>query len=317
MGKKITERQVIGWYFMKLAALSGMGWVNAISNIFGSDQSSETYPWIGTSPVMRQWIGGRNVKEFKENYLTIRNILYEATIKFLVSELRRDKTGQVMTRINELASRSNSHWASLLSTLILSGPSTVCYDGQFFFDTDHSEGASGTQSNDLLIDISVLPAENAGSITVPSVEEMQLCIMQAITAIVGFKDDQGEPMNEDALKFIVMTPMSLWPMAVNAAATPQQVSASQTALEGLKQQGLSIEIVPNARLSSWTSSFAVFRADSDVKPLIRQEETDVDLKVKGEGSEYEFDNNAHQYGIDSSRGAGLGRWQGSCLVTME
>ncbi|MBT4177749.1 MAG: hypothetical protein HOE02_05625 [Candidatus Marinimicrobia bacterium] len=316
MAKKITERQIIGWYFMQLAAFAGMGWINAISNFFRSDQAIETYPWLTMSPAMREWIGGRNAKGFTENYLQIKNKLYEATIEFLVSDLKRDKTGQIRARIEEFATKGNSHWASLLSTLILSGAATTCYDGQYFFDDDHEEGDSGSQSNDLSIDISALPAVKGGSTTAPSVEEMQLCIMQAITAIMGFKDDQGEPMNEDALKFLVMVPMSLWQSAVTAAATPTQVAASQTAFEGLRQQGLEISVVPNARLSTWTESFAVFRADGKIKPLIRQEESDVELKVKGYGSEFEFDNNAHQYGIDASRNVGLGRWQGACLVTM-
>jgi phage major head subunit gpT-like protein len=68
-------------------------------------------------------------------------------------------------------------------------------------------------------------------------------------------------------------------------------------------------------LSSWTEAFAVFRADSEVKSLIRQEETKPKLKVKGEGSEYEFDNDAHQYGIDTWRNVGYGMWQMACLVT--
>jgi len=316
MSKLITEKQVIGWYFMQLAAFAGMGWVNAISNFFTSNSAIETYPWLNMSPAMREWVGGRNAKGFGENSLQIRNKLYEATIKLLVSDLKRDKTGQIKARIEEFATKGNSHWASLLSTLILSGASTACYDGQYYFDTDHSEGDSGTQSNDLSIDISTLPAETAGSITIPGVEEMQICIMQAITAIMGFKDDQGDPMNEDALNFLVMVPMSLWQSAVTAAATPSQVAASQTAFEGVRQQGINISVVPNARLSDWTSSFAVFRADGKIKPLIRQEESEVALKVKGFGSEYEFDNNAHQYGIDASRNVGLGRWQGACLVTM-
>jgi phage major head subunit gpT-like protein len=42
----------------------------------------------------------------------------------------------------------------------------------------------------------------------------------------------------------------------------------------------------------------------------------VQLKVKGSGSEYEFDNDAHQYGIDTWRNVGYGMWQNSCLVTL-
>lgn len=316
MGKKITEAQVVGWYFMQLAAYSGIGWINTIANYFKSTSEIETYPWLDMVPAMREWIGGRKAKGMGENYLQIRNKPYEATIEFLVSDLDRDKTDQIRTRIEEFAIRGMTHWGSLISTLILAGASTTCYDGQYFFDTDHSEGKSGSQSNDLSIDISALPAAVHGSTTNPSVEEMQLCIVQAIAAIMGFKDDRGEPMNEDARSFLVMVPMSLWPAAVNAVATPNQVAASQTVLEGMKKQGISIDIAPNPRLSSWTDSFAAFRTDGKIKSFIRQEEKPTDLKVKGYGSEFEFDNNAHQYGIDSSRAVGLGRWQEACLVTM-
>jgi hypothetical protein len=38
-------------------------------------------------------------------------------MEVLVSEMRRDKTGQVMIRVRELAQRVNSHWAKLLTAL--------------------------------------------------------------------------------------------------------------------------------------------------------------------------------------------------------
>lgn len=312
---KLTERQIIGTFYKELAQNTGAGWINLVSNYFTSDQASEEYAWLGQSPVMREWIGGRNAKGFSEKSMTIRNIHYEATLDVLVRDLRRDKSGQVLVRIAELARRSQAHWASLLSTLILGGASTACYDGQYFFSTSHSEGSSGTQSNSISVDISELPVATNGSTTAPSVAEMQQCIVQAVAAIVGFLDDQGQPMNEDASSFLVMTPLSLWNAAAQAVATPAQVAETQTALEAMKQN-FSIQVVPNARLSSWTANFVVFRTDSAIKSFIRQEEQAVQLKVKGTGSEYEFDNDAHQYGIDSWRNVGYGYWQNSCLVTM-
>ena len=122
-------------------------------------------------------------------------------------------------------------------------------------------------------------------------------------------------MNELARSFIVKCPISLMNVAIQAVATPLQVDASQTALTAMKQD-FTIRVAPNARLSDWTANFALFRADSPVKALIRQEETGVQLKVKGVGSDYEFDNDAHQYGIDSWRNVGFGRWQNACLVTL-
>src|SRR4030067_1741700 len=143
----LSSRAVIGMYYERLAALTGANWIDAISNYFTSDQPSEKYPWLGMVPALREWIGGRNAKGFTDNGVEIKNKHFEATLQILLSDLRRDKTGQLRARMGELAERGLTHYASLLSTLIVNGASTVCYDGQYFYDTDHSEGRSGSQHN--------------------------------------------------------------------------------------------------------------------------------------------------------------------------
>ena len=304
----LSSRAIIGEFYKTLEASDGMGWITALSMLFTSDQDSETYKWLGQTPAMREWVGGRNAKGFRENGITIENKHYEATLRVLLRELRRDKTGQVLARIRELAGRTNSHWASLLSTLIVNAESTVCYDGQYFFDTDHSEGDSGTQSNDITTDISALPGDH-GVVTAPSVEEMQQAIMKSVAQILSFVDDQGEPMNENAQSFLVMVPTSLFITANTAIAMPAGTGLNEQRIPA----NLNISVAANARLSAWTDKFATFRADGGVKPFIRQQETDVELKAKADGSEFEFDNDAHEYGVDTWRNVGYGYWQHACL----
>jgi phage major head subunit gpT-like protein len=229
-------------------------------------------------------------------------------------DARRDKTPQIQARIAEFYDRAQTHWASLLSTLLLNGPSTVCYDGQFYFDTDHSEGSSGSQDNDITVDISALPAAVHGVVTAPSVEEMQQTILKAITQTMSFKDDRGEPMNENARRFLVVVPVPLYIVAVAAVST-LATAALQQNLNPNIIAGLTVDVQMNARLT-WTDSFSVFRTDSPIKGLIRQTEQDVELKSKAEGSEFEFDNDAWQFGIDAWRGVGYGYWQRACYVTM-
>lgn len=307
----LSSRAIIGEFYKTLETDPGARWIDALSMLFTSDQESETYKWLGQTPAMREWVGGRHAKGFRENGITLINKHYESTIVVLVREARRDKTGQVMVRVREQAARTNSHWASLLSTLILNGPSTVCADGQYFFDTDHVEGDSGIQDNDISVDISALPASVHGSITAPSVEEMQQSILKGFAQIFSFKDDVGEPMNENARSFLVMVPIALYLVAEKAMSLPVGVAISE---QGVPRD-ISLIVVPNARLT-WTDSFAVFRADGNVKPFIRQQETEVELKAKAEGSEYEFDNDAWQFGVDTWRNATYGYWQHSCYVTM-
>lgn len=310
--ERLSSRAVIGEYYLALQQDPGIAWVNDTSMEFDSDQDSETYPWLGQTPGMREWVGGRQAKGFRDNGITVANKHYETTVEILLRWLRRDKTGQAMVRIRELAARTNSHWASLLSTLLLNGPSTVCYDGQYFFDTDHSEGDSGTQSNDITVDISTLPASVHGVITAPSVEEMQQSILAGIVQMLAFKDDQGEPMNETAQRFRVIVPAPLYIVASKAVALPIQNTAITD--QRLPRE-MSVDVSMNARLT-WTDSFSVFRADGSVKPFIRQQETPPQMKAKAEGSDFEFDNDAHQYGVDTWRNVAYGFWQHGCYVTM-
>jgi phage major head subunit gpT-like protein len=310
----LSSRAIMGMYFARLEMNAGMSWISGVSNLFNSDQASETYNFLGQSPSMREWIGGRQAKGFSGQGITILNKHYEATIEVAVKDARRDKTPQIQARINEFADRTETHWASLLSALLLAGPSTACYDGQFFFDTDHSEGDSGTQSNDISVDISTLPAAVHGVVTAPSVEEMQQSILAGITQILTFKDDRGEPMNENGRSFLVIVPPSLY-MVATAACSVLATGALQQNLNPNILAAMRIDVQMNPRLT-WTDSFAVFRTDSEVRAFIRQTEQEVELKAKAEGSEYEFDNDAWQFGVDAWRGVGYGYWQRGCYVTM-
>lgn len=306
--KSLSSRAIIGTFYRALEQDPGAAWIDALSMLFTSDQDGEDYNWIGQSPVMQEWIGGRTAKGFTENGIRIENKHFEATIEILLKDLRRDKTSQIMTRIRELAERTNAHWASLLSSLIVAAESAECYDGQYFFDTDHEEGKSGVQSNDIQTDISALPAEVHGVATAPSVEEAQQAMMRSITQILSFRDDQGEPMNENAMQFLVMVPIPFYITFNKALMLPAGTGVSEVNIP----DNFNISIATNARLP-WTDQFATFRADGSVKPFIRQQETDVMMKAKAEGSEFEFDNDAHQYGVDAWRNVGYGYWQHACL----
>lgn len=309
----LSSRAVIGMYYEALNTANGIGWVDAVSNYFGSDQASETYPWLGMPPALREWLGGRQAKGFSGNSITIDNKHFEATLEIALRDMRRDKTGQIQARLAEFAQRGQSHFASLLSTLIVNGPAAVCYDGQYFFDTDHSEGKSGTLDNDITTDISALPVEVHGVVTAPSKEEMLQAITKSISQFFTFKDDQGEPINEDARSFLVMVPVGL---AASAQAALARTNANGPGIFEMDGYNIALSVNPRLTSASWTDEFVTFRTDGSIKPLIRQEETAPAIKVKDENSEFAFDNDAIQVGIDSWRNVGYGRWQGAVLNTL-
>ncbi|MBI3991446.1 MAG: Mu-like prophage major head subunit gpT family protein [Candidatus Omnitrophica bacterium] len=304
----LSSRTIIGRFFQTLEERSVANWADRISVPFESNQASEEYKWLGMAPALREWIGGRNPKGFRENGITIRNKEFEATLEVLTSELRRDKTGQILTRVDELAVRALQHWNSLLSTLVIDGESKACYDGQFFFDTDHSEGASGTQDNDITYDVATT--------TAPTAAEMEGAVLKGVEQILGFKDDHGEPANEGASQFLAMVPVPFMAATAAALKNPVIVDGSGSRTNTIVNiGGFSFELAVNSRLS-WTTKLAIFRTDGIVKPFIRQEEVPIEMKAIAEGSEYEFENNKHLYGVSATRNVGYGYWQQACLITL-
>jgi phage major head subunit gpT-like protein len=300
----ITSRAVIGSFYAALDQ-GANAWVNNLSFKVNSNQASEQYAWLGMAPAMREWLGGRSAVDLREFSYTLANKEHEATLEVTVPELRRDKTGQLLIRINELADRVNAYPAKLMSTLINNAEAATCYDGQFFFDTDHAEGDSGSQSNDLTY--------AAATGTTPTVAEMRGAIMAMLQAMLGFKDDRGEPMNENAKSFTIMTPLTYWATAIEAVNLPTVENGGVNLLQNLSD-GISINVIPNVRLTGTTKLYA-FRNDGRVKPFILQEEMPVSIKAVAEGSELEFNEKKHRYGVDWSGNVGYGYWQHACLTT--
>jgi phage major head subunit gpT-like protein len=326
----LSSRAIIGALFASVEQAARSSWVPSIAKAFRTDQESETYKWLGMVAQMREWVGPRIAKGLRENGITVANKLFESTLEVDVRELRRDKTGQIMARIDDLGRRTVQHWAKLLSDLINAGGATACYDGQFFFDTDHADpGAAYTtaQSNAISVDISALPVPQHGSTTAPSAGEMSHVIMQAVRAILGFKDDTGEPINDGVMDFMVMAPISLWNVAAAALSSDKLEEGSVNVTKGA---GLNFALVPNSRLTA-TEGIYVFRTGGPVTPLLRQmevpnrggtvapdsdSEADIIVSAIAEGSEEEFKNHRHLYGVEASRNVGYAYWQYAVQATM-
>jgi len=309
----LGSRAIIGKFFAALEQYTGLSWIDLVSVLFDSDQESETYKWLGQSPVMREWIGGRHAKGFRENGITIVNKKFEATLDVPCDWLRRDKTGQINVRINEMAQRAVGHYGKLLSTLIANGTgaaSGLCYDGKYFFGADHSEGESGTQKN--VLTSSEVAALGVTSATAPTITEAIAAILGVIAYMLGYKDDQAEPMNSEAKNFLIMTSVTLWPYLVHAVLG--EPSAESNVLKELKKQGFTVSVAANPRLT-YTTQFVTFRTDAPAKSLIRQEEEKLTVDAKAEGSDYAFDNDQYQYGIKNICNVGYGYWQYAAHAT--
>lgn len=116
-----------------------------------STTSEEKYAWLGTMPRIREWLGDRVVQSLATSDYTIRNRSFELTIGVDRDHIEDDQFGVYRPMFQQMAQEAKTHPDELVFGLMLAGFNTVCWDGQFFFDTDHpvrlADGTMGTWSN--------------------------------------------------------------------------------------------------------------------------------------------------------------------------
>ena len=115
-------------------------------------------------------------------------------------------------------------------------------------------------------------------------------------------------MNTDAKEFLVMTSPALWAPLTKAIFGTTDAAAASNVIRELEKDGFRVRLAANPRLT-YTTQFVTFRTDAPAAALIRQEEEPIQMASKAEGSEFEFDVDAHQYGIKAIRNVGYGYWQ--------
>ncbi len=266
-----------------------------LSTRIASNSDRENYRWLGTVPKIREWGTGRLAQGLRVESYSIENLKYEATIEVDRDEISDDQTGQIRLRVAELAQRAATHKDYLISQLLIAGETTGhhSYDGATFFSEEHISGESGPQSN--------LLESAAAEPDVPTVEEFKAAIKQAIATMLGFKDDQGEPMLLSATGLVcVVPPTMLFPATESISATI--AGTAPNALAGV------------ARVISFPwltdpSKWYLLKTDGVIRPLIFQDREPVEFNALTEDSDEGFRREKFLFGVRARYRMAYGYWQ--------
>ena len=111
----------------------------------------EDYGWIGDIPGMREWVGDRQIHNLTQHEYSIRNKDFELTVGVDRNRFEDDQYGIFSPMMESLGYEARIHPDKLVFALLAAGFTTNCYDGQYFFDTDHpvldKDGAAQSGSN--------------------------------------------------------------------------------------------------------------------------------------------------------------------------
>jgi phage major head subunit gpT-like protein len=143
--------------FQGFNARFNKGWTRAVpfyekvAMVTNSVTSEENYGWLGQFPQLREWIGDRVLNNLTTSSFTIVNRDFENTIEVPRNRILDDQYSIFGPMFDEMGRDAAELPNKLVAELMNFGFTSLCYDGQYFFDTDHpvlnAAGVEQTVSN--------------------------------------------------------------------------------------------------------------------------------------------------------------------------
>lgn len=103
---------------------------------------SESFNWLGGMPEVKQWVDDAQFETFEAFAYSVAIKKWQAGIQVTREDIVDDKLGAVLPRINDLGGVVRRHPGKLVWQKLNAGDASICYDGEYFFDTDHPGGQS-------------------------------------------------------------------------------------------------------------------------------------------------------------------------------
>lgn len=110
---------------------------NRVAMRVPSTTEANEYGWLEQLPRIREWLGDRVIHGIKASDYRLRNRPWELTIGVDRDKIEDDNLGIFAPLFAEMGRATAVFPDELVFGLAKDGFSTTCYDGQFFFDTDH------------------------------------------------------------------------------------------------------------------------------------------------------------------------------------
>lgn len=126
-------------------------WYQSLATEQPSTDASNLYYFQDVFPRLERWVGPRSFHNIKLQDYLLENLPFQGGFQIPTEVIEDDKLGAFNQATQNLG-RSAKLWPNdLILDTVNAGGTALCYDGQFFFDSDHplevSGAAATTQTN--------------------------------------------------------------------------------------------------------------------------------------------------------------------------
>jgi phage major head subunit gpT-like protein len=259
-----------------------------------STASQNDYNWLSNFPRMRKWFGQKVIKSLSAFKYSIVNNDFEVTVEVDRNDIEDDQLGIYVTHAQMAGFSARQLPDEIVAELKNNAFASKCFDGQYFYDTDHpvtkSDGVISLVSNKLTAALSAATQAAAAA-----------SFGAARLAILSFKDEEGRPLN--LVPNVLEVPPALETTANTLMLTDKLVDGTPNPYKGMAR------VLVNPRLSSDTAWF-VHVTNQPVKPFIYQErKPPVFVSQTNMDAEDVFLSRLYKYGAEARAAGGYGFWQ--------
>lgn len=254
-----------------------------------SGSAQNDYSWLSRFPKMRKWLGDKVIKALSAFKYTVVNEDWEATIEVDRNDIKNDNIGIYAPMVQDAGFSAKQLPDEIDADLKNNAFTGLCYDGQYYYDTDHPVGES-TVSN-----------KGTAALSAATLAAAKASYGAARLAIMSFKDDEGRPLG------LVPDCLEVGPALEE---TGNLLLTSDKLADGLPNpyKGTATLLV-NPRITS-TTQWMLHVTNRPLKPFIYQErEAPVFVQQIGEETDSVFMRKKYRFGTEAMGAGGYGLWQ--------
>ncbi|MBP7517180.1 MAG: Mu-like prophage major head subunit gpT family protein [Desulfobulbus sp.] len=254
-----------------------------------SGSSQNDYAWLSRFPRMRKWLGDKVIKSLAAFKYTIVNDDWETTVEVDRNDIEDDQIGIYAPMAQEAGFSSKQLPDEIDADLKNGAFAGICYDGQYFYDTDHPvAGASVSNKGTAALSAATTAAAAAS-------------YGAARTAIMSITDDEGRPLA--LIPDVLEVPPALEATARLICESDKLTDQSPNPYKGTAR------VLVNPRLTSSTAWF-LHVTNRPLKPFVfQQRKAPVFVSQTDMNADNVFMRKTYRFGAEARCAGGYGLWQ--------
>jgi len=254
-----------------------------------SGSSQNDYSWLSRFPKMRKWLGDKVIKALKAFTYTVVNDDWEATVGVNRNDIQDDNLGIYAPQAQDAGFSAKQLPDEIDADLKNNAFANVCYDGQYFYDTDHPAAGSSVSN------------KGTAALSAASQAAAAASYGAARIAIMSFTDDDGRPLG------LVPDLLEVGP-ALEATAT-LLLTNEKLADDTPNPYKGTAKLLVNPRITS-TTQWMLHVTSRPIKPFVYQEREKPNfVQQTTEDSDRVFMRKTFLFGAEARAAGGYGLWQ--------